>query len=510
LTVSSLLISLGSYHFLFQAGLLSAVIAAFVVPKLDALPVNPAKQSVYYQQQSAQMLAQLSQQIASIGTQIPLNSTHLSPYPAFRPSASDRRVTVFWLVSLVCSLSAALLSALVQQWVRDYMRVYERPRKPLRKTRIRDFLFEDIELLPVLADAAFGLVHISLFCFFNGLVDAILNIDIRIGVITAAPILICESLYLCGVIAPLTNPHSSYRSPFSGLIWYIIRKLRHTHGTMIGHEKMEARQEQLAMKQIKGRKVRDVQAVRWLFESINGSNEMESFVLAIPGTFNQEWGREIWRAISAQGVPQPDRRGAQPTPPTDNSDHAFPGLTSPPEGTLVGDLCRYVQYLFATYNDEGYSMDREARHSRIHGWIETAASLVCCTEVPLGWFGEVGEVLSAVGHTERTNEALTIRSNPPFAVRWTSLSLVAIRQVMMAENTQNIRVRALAGFAVSGIARFQLDYGAPDTSAFNGAQRIDEYLKTAWMHIEDIHREFEPGVFNIRKPLAVLTYLVAL
>jgi Family of unknown function (DUF6535) len=144
--------------FLFQAGLLSVVIAAFVVPKLDVLQVNSAKQSVYYQlQQSAEMLAQISQQIPSIGTQIPLKSTHVFPHPTFQPSASDRRVTVFWLVSLLCSLSAALLSAIVRQWVRDYMNVDERPRKDLKKARIRDFLFEDIELLPVLAEAAFGL-----------------------------------------------------------------------------------------------------------------------------------------------------------------------------------------------------------------------------------------------------------------------------------------------------------------------------------------------------------------
>jgi hypothetical protein len=65
--------------------------------------------------------------------------------------------------------------------------------------------------------------------------------------------------------------------------------------------------------------------------------------------------------------------------------------------------------------------------------------------------------------------------------------------MMMVEGN---RVGALAGFAVSGIARFQLDYGAPDTAAFNGAQRIDEYLKTAWEHIEDLHRAFEPGDLN--------------
>jgi hypothetical protein len=135
-----------------------------------------------------------------------------------------------------------------------------------------------------------------------------------------------------------------------------------------------------------------------------------------------------------------------------------------------------VQYLFATYNDEGDSMNREARRGRIRGWVETAASLERCTEVQLGWFGEV---LSEVGLTEGINELSIIRSNPSFAMRWTFVSLVAIRQMVMAENN---RVRALAGFAVSGIARFQLDYNAPYAAAFDGSQRIDEYLKMVWMH----------------------------
>jgi hypothetical protein len=66
---------------------------------------------------------------------------------------------------------------------------------------------------------------------------------------------------------------------------------------------------------------------------------------------------------------------------------------------------------------------------------------------------------------------------------------VAIRQMVMAPGN---RVRELAGFAVSGIARFQLDYGAPDVAALNGAERIDGYLKTAWEHAEYIHQAFEP------------------
>ena len=180
------------------------------------------------------------------------------------------------------------------------MRVFQRSSNPLKTSRIRLFLFEGVELLPVVAEAVPGLIHVSLFLFFLGLGDTILNINTTVGVTTVFPIVVCGFLYLYSVIAPLTNPQSSYRNPFSGLIWYIIRKLRRApfcrrlRDRMVGPEKMEARQEHLAMKHDKGRKARDMQAVRWLVENIIGSNEMETFVLAIPGSFNREWGRKVW------------------------------------------------------------------------------------------------------------------------------------------------------------------------------------------------------------------------
>ena len=147
-----------------------------------------------------------------------------------------------------------------------------------------------------------------------------------------------------------------------------------------------------------------------------------------------------------------------------------------------------MRYLFESYNTEGVTTNEEARRRRMQGCIETAAFLVFYTYIQLDQFGEVGEVLSELGHSEEIGELSTIRSNPSFTIRWTCLSLVAIRQMVMNEGN---RVRVLAGFAVSGIARFQSVYGAPDAAAASGAKKIDEYLKSAWEHVEAIHRAFE-------------------
>jgi hypothetical protein len=294
---------------------------------MQDLQVNPAQQSVYYQEQSAQMLAQISQQIASIGTQLPLNATNISPYPTFHPSASDCRVTVFWLVSLVCSLSAALLSALVQQWVRVYMRVYQQSRSPLKKARIRQYFFEGVERLPAVAETAPGLVHLSLLLFLLGLGDAILKIDTAVGIATVVPIICCGCIYLYSVISPIRNPQSPYRNPFSDLVLLVIRTLRcdpysgRFHPGGVWSARMEVRQERLVMAQTGERKALDVRAVQWLVDNIDG-NEMETFVLAISGIFNQEWGRQVWEAFSTQGKFQVEVRGVSLTPPSDAHPHS--------------------------------------------------------------------------------------------------------------------------------------------------------------------------------------------
>ena len=467
----------------------SAVLTAFVVPKIQDLGLNPALESVYYQNQSLQILAQISQQIALIGTQIPLNVTQPPPYPIFHPSASDRRVNVFWLMSLVCSLSASLLATVVQQWTRSYLRVYQRSKKPLKTARIQTFLSEGLELMPMMAEAAPGLIHISVFLFFAGLADAILKISTIVGVTIVVPIIICGFAYLYSVVAPLTDPQSSYRSPFFRLIWYILRnRFRRTF------EKMEARQEQHAMEKTKEREVRDVRAVQWLINNIDGSKEMDTFVLAIPGSFNEEYGQQVWKeVVTSQGKFPPDVRDAQLTLPDDV--HVTPrlGPSSPPGGTTVDDLCRCVRYFFESYNTEGDTTNREARRRRMQGCIETAASLIFCTGIRPERFGEVGEVLSELGRTERINDVSTIKANPSFALRWTCLSLVTVRQMVMDGRN---RVWESAGFAVSGIARFQLGYGDPDAAAFDRAQRIDGYLRTAWEHVEDLYRAFEPWGLN--------------
>jgi len=210
------------------AGLFSAVVTTFIIDSKEKLNANPADQTVYYLQQNVAMLSQISQQISFIAPQFTIPSTLLPPFPAFNPSKSDIFVNAFWFMALAFSLSAALLAILVQKWVRDYMVVFERYDDPLKSARIRQYLYEGSERwhMHVIAEVVPALLHISLFLFFAGLGDFVLDINTSVGLSTTIPIGIICLLYIFTVFAPVIYPQSPYHNSFSALIWYLIQKLQ--------------------------------------------------------------------------------------------------------------------------------------------------------------------------------------------------------------------------------------------------------------------------------------------
>jgi hypothetical protein len=432
------------------------------------------------------MLDRISQQFASVDRQIPSDYTPPLPYPTFHASASDRRVNILWVISLVCSLSAALLATLVQQWARAYMRIFQQSRNPLKAARIRLFLVEGAERLPSVAEFVPGLIHISLILFLWGLCDIIFYTDKTVFISTVVPILVCVCLYIYCVVESIRNPQSSYRTPFSPYIWRLIQILRHNlyNRIRIGlvnpvqHlqvTSMEAHREQSAIEQTEGWKNRDVRAIQWLANNIIGNNEMQAFVLAISGSFSQEWGRDDWKKVVSDNLP------------TSSVGQPRPGLPSIQKGTTVYRLSRCVRNFFER-ESEGDFMGSKVQRTRMRRCIETAASLVCCADVKLDSFEDVAEVLNEVGDKERTNDPLTIMSNPLFTVRWTCLSLVTIWKMVDANMLQE-----LAQFVLNGFTRLHTDYGIPDIMALMAiAQRIDGYLMKSWAPVVDLHLAFDP------------------
>jgi Family of unknown function (DUF6535) len=418
------------------------------------LKVNPQDEMVFYLQQNVAILDQISRQISSIAPQISVSRNPPPPYTGFQLSASDIRVNAFWFMALIFSLSAALLATLVQQWVRDYMHVFQRYSDPLKSARLRQYLHEGSKgwYMPVVAEAVPGLLHVSLFLFLVGLCDFVLNVNTAVGLSTTIPIAIIGMLYIFTTFAPVINPQSPYQNSFSALIWFMNQKFggrQFKDRDFSGEPKsvnsnMAQGQMQLAMEETDDRKGRDERAVRWLVSNMTEDAEMESFVVAIPGSFNGEWGEDVWKKVSSaiedknedsqQSKPSlmqnifpsfipPVRRHAASDPRT-NTTAQIQG-----EDT-VRDLSARVRHLLDTCKNKGLFATEELWRRRTRACIETTSSLVCCVGVELGQFGDILKLLGDIGSDQTVRESSSIGKEQSFVMRWTCLSLVAIRPVL--------------------------------------------------------------------------------
>ena len=504
-----------------QAGLFSAALTGFALDSKQDLKPSPADETVYYLRQHSIILSQISVQLSSIAPQVPIPTTPPPPYPMFNPSASDVRVNVFWYMALAFSLLAALLAILVQQWVRDYMHVFQRYGDPLKSARLRQYLYEGCEgwYMPMVAEAVPGFLHISLFLFFAGLGDSLINMNTKVALSTIVPIGISGLLYILMIFIPIICPQSPYQNSFSGMFWYLFQKLRgrrfRDRGPDGGIKPVSAGmalgQMQLAMEETAARKGRDVRAIRWLIDNLTEDAEMEKFLPAIPGSFNTDWGMEVWRRVGKhydsedQGQDEPVTRPPRNTtahrpsswsigsvlgpiiqlvrkPATTRSPVPYPPYVHPHSTTahiqgenVVYELStRVARSVEICKNHKLFANNDGLWRRRTRACIEATASLVCCVNAKLVWFGDISKLVADIGRSERIRELSLARTDELFVMRWTCLSLVAIRQIL-ADNPDVRHSTILA----TGIVSAEEDDDSGNDDALAGAQKVIETLKKA-------------------------------
>jgi uncharacterized protein DUF6535 len=480
-----------------QAGLFSVALSVFVIDSKKELKVSAADQMVYYLRQHSSILSQISQQLSTITPEFSIPSTPPPPFPAFNPSASDVRVNAFWFMAFVFSLLTALLALLVQRWVRNYMHVFQRYSNPLKSARHRQYLYEGCEgwYMPMVAEAVPGLLHVSLFLFFVGLGDSLFNINTTVGTSTIVPICISGLLYIFTTFAPIIHPQSPYENPFSGLIWYLFHMLRSQRYRYRGSDgetksvsvNMAQGQMQLAMEQTEGRKGRDVRAIQWLIDNLTEDAEMEQFMMAIPGSFDTDWGVEVWKKVSNKTEHKnTDGEQNEPAigPPTDTN--VTDATTLPPvpyplniyphvattHTNVVHELSTRVARALEICGHRELFANNDLWRRRTRVCIETTASLVCCADAKLAWFGDIVKPLGDIGSFEKTRELSLIGTDQMFVTRWACLSLVVIRQIL--ESKQLVRYHA--GKAVE---LFVESHSTGNDLALAGAQKIDKTFQNA-------------------------------
>ena len=395
-------------------------------------------------------------------------------------------------MALAFSLVAALLAILVQQWVRNYMHVFQRYGDPLKSSRLRQYLYEGCEgwNMPRVAEAVPGFLHISLFLFFTGLGDSLLNINTKVALSTIIPIGISGLLYIFMTFAPIIYPQSPYQNSFSGFFWHLFQKLHgrrfKDHGSdgemkSVSTNMAQGRM-QLAMEETAACKDRDVRAIRWLIDNMTEDAEMETFLSAIPGSFNTDWGIEVWKKVAKrhenedQSQHKPSRAPssiqARKLPPHHPLTHATTHSPEPHPSNVVHELSTRVARSIEVCNNHKPSANNDNLwRKRSRACIETTASLVCCANAKLAWFGGIPKLLGDIGRFERIWELSLAGTDELFVIRWTCLSLVAIRPILADKVVQHGATRALELFAEED------DTGNKDALA--AAQKIDETVQKA-------------------------------
>jgi hypothetical protein len=454
-----------------QAALFSGTVTAFIIDSKQNLKVNPAEQTVYYLQQHSLLLAQISQQISSIAPLVSIPSPPPPPFPSFNPSKPDIVVLVnsCWFLSLIFSLFAALFALIIQRCARDYMDVFQRYGDPLKRARLRQYIYEGWQKwsMPFLAECVQVYLHISFFLFFGGLCSAVSNLNGRVAGLAIGAIGSASLCYLIVVVSPLIYPQSPYKTAFTGIIWTMFQISRpRTHKDRNFNIVMNTAsaimlegQLDIAMEETAERKGRDERAVRWLTYDLTEEIEMDSLVKAIPGSFNVDWGLEVWKKASSTIKDEESKSGAEPlveptipaalptvvrTSSTNTSvslhtlySRSTTSLTRLQEGGTVFDLSRRVAGLLETcYNPRLFRDEGEWRN-RTRACVETTVSLVCCANAKLVWFGDITKLLGDIGRDQTIRTSSSEGRDQLFVTHWTCLSLMATRPVL--ENSKSLR-----------------------------------------------------------------------
>ncbi|KAH9974438.1 hypothetical protein BGW80DRAFT_181493 [Lactifluus volemus] len=140
------------------------------------------------------------------------------------PTASAIWVNALWSLCLVISLSCFLFASLLQHWIRRYLHIVQMPRSPQRRVRIRELMTQGIDkhYLLWVAAALPSLFHISVFLFLAGLLVSLSSTMPAVFMVISAGVGVCALLYLAFSLSPILHYDSPFYTPLSSLIWSTI------------------------------------------------------------------------------------------------------------------------------------------------------------------------------------------------------------------------------------------------------------------------------------------------
>ncbi|KAG6909807.1 hypothetical protein DXG01_015300 [Tephrocybe rancida] len=300
------------------AGLFSATVTAFIIESYKLLKPDSGDIT------NVLLIELLATQIAAANTSSSVVPPSALPTFDFVPTPPAVAINILWFLSLAFSLAAALCVTLVQQWVRDYLQRIQRHNQPLRRARVRTFLFNGSEKwkMDIVVEYIPTLLHVSLFLFFAGLYFFLANINLPVSRAVAAVILLCLAFYGLATLAPLFDPAAPYETPLTAMFWRLLQNFgaRFAHycssqyrqhgpfepATASGN--LAGAREQLALNPAgsssESSLTRDAQAFLWAHDMITNDRELETFIESIPGFLGSKDGRRTW-AVAFQRLSSP-------------------------------------------------------------------------------------------------------------------------------------------------------------------------------------------------------------
>jgi hypothetical protein len=279
-------------HYVFQTGVFSATVAAFLIESYKSLKPDPTDIS-------SKLLIQITQELAGIS-----NGARLTPSPPdpFQVPRYIIHVNILWFLSLTLSLGCGLGATLVQQWARRYLRLTKRSDTLEKRVRIREFLWSGVQDLHVnwVVESVALMLHAAIFLFFVGLVEFLFAINDEVADVILVAVSIFAAIYITLTLLPLFLHRSPFQTPLTSILWstghalgksfvYPFSRFRKGHKNKSVRDNFKGFDIYLmdTMENNKVYRYLDKQALKSTLSMCRDEGDLEAFIDAIPGYLQQ-------------------------------------------------------------------------------------------------------------------------------------------------------------------------------------------------------------------------------
>ncbi|KAI0298306.1 hypothetical protein BC826DRAFT_907152 [Russula brevipes] len=205
---------------LIYTGVFCTTVAAFLIEAYKTLKPDPSEIS-------SRLLRQATQELAFIanGERYPFPTADPSESEPFEPKRWAVHVNILWFLSLCLSLFCGLIALLVQQWVRRYLRLTQRADTPLRRVRVRTFLFDGMQDFHIrwAVENVSVLLHAAIFLFFAGLVEFLFAVNNEVAHVILAVVCVFAVIYIVITALPVIYRQCPFQTPLTSGLWYLSR-----------------------------------------------------------------------------------------------------------------------------------------------------------------------------------------------------------------------------------------------------------------------------------------------